>query len=671
MGKARGKSETAWSRMLAGFALEGAAMPVEARNGQMVQSPSTGTSSGRWLLDGMAAARVRSARTRAPQAPQTIAEIALASTGSDGAVLELAAFGWRELGGPGAGGLLDALVMLPGDAPIYTARIAREAWLEARASRDTVTLVAPGHAMWYIELEDARGDMPSALAMWRPAPVPDSPDVQRIAGIWTHGRNASAQHPVVVTVSWRFDAEGRESARAHALSGIEIADSGEQPDGEADAIALERAGALERDWAPKIMARAIARIVDSGQERQARRCAFDRAGAAAQVWREGTRPGMRAARRAAKVLHNRPYGPMEAIALHLEKLTAPPKATALDALVDAAERAYAASAWGMDHEAVKRPAWIERCGAGAMLWLTRWDHDHGGASKTGAPTAIDRSAQLIWSALGALGARTPEREHGTGPGLRAMRAPKTLWRALEDAGPAPAPSAPIAGDTLWYVEIEDPHKHEPRAIALWSPDERDTDASACEGIALWTADEYASEDTPLAIGWNAQGECTGARLAVDPALDIDDTELAALTRRCRALLHEGPWPIAARAGAAIAEHCDRLAEAAWRTLPSGAPPPPDTRAKMARNTSTLERPAHPSQSLFLVTRTPARTAPSGRSSGQAPGTAHALTERQRVGPHWRRQRHGPKGSLRKAIIIAEYERGPEPDDDHIALEHSS
>ena len=120
----------------------------------------------------------------------------------------------------------------------------------------------------------------------------------------------------------------------------------------------------------------------------------------------------------------------------------------------------------------------------------------------------------------------------------------------------------------------------------------------------------------------------------------------------------------ARARAAIALH-----------LANGGEPAPlgPYRASTAGAATTRQGPAATRRSptmLFALTRAPeperCEHGATGRG-GHRRGGGGRLLARQEVGPHWKRQAHGPRHSKRRWQLIERYERGPAPEEDQVVL----
>ena len=73
--------------------------------------------------------------------------------------------------------------------------------------------------------------------------------------------------------------------------------------------------------------------------------------------------------------------------------------------------------------------------------------------------------------------------------------------------------------------------------------------------------------------------------------------------------------------------------------------------------------------LFAIERAPEPEPPEERPTGEGHrGTGNGrLRERHHVRAHWKRQAYGPKHSKRRWKVIEGYTRGPEPEEDQIAM----
>ena len=282
-----------------------------------------------------------------------------------------------------------------------------------------------------------------------------------------------------------------------------------------------------------------------------------------------------------------------------------------------------------------------------------------------AHPALEATSALVRKMLGQTGrnhvARAPDART-----LCALEVPARLWRALRDAGPCPEPSAPPElTDRWWLVEIEHPTDDEPNAIALWEEDGVEVALAAFLGV-----EDGTNPPCLTVVTWRtgADGERTRAGVAVlgDP-VRVDDPDnpesQAGATRVIDTLAAPGTGSVA-RAQTAITLHLANGGEPAllgpYRASTAGGAP--------ARQGAPATR--RSCTALFALKRAPEpeRSERHARGrSGHRNGGGGRLLARQEVGPHWKRQAHGPQHSRRRWIVVERYERGPAPEDDQIVL----
>ena len=325
--------------------------------------------------------------------------------------------------------------------------------------------------------------------------------------------------------------------------------------------------------------------------------------------------------------------------------------------------------------------WAGYAELGAVAWAAIDDLDRRTGSDTwtamegalrndalvvrGAHPALEATSGLVRKMLEQTGrshvARAPDERT-----LCALEVPSRLWRALAEAGPCPEPAAPAElGRRWWLIEIEDPADDEPNAIALWEADGAEVALAAFLGV-----EDGNNPPCLTVVTWRteADGERTRAGVAVLGAPvrvdDPDNPESQAGAARVIDTLAAPDTGSVARAKTAIALHLANDGEPAplgpYRASTAGAAPATQ-RAGATRRRFTA---------LFALKRAPeperGEDHATGRSGHRHGGGARLLA-RQEVGPHWKRQAHGPRHSRRRWIVVERYERGPAPEDDQIVL----
>ena len=188
-------------------------------------------------------------------------------------------------------------------------------------------------------------------------------------------------------------------------------------------------------------------------------------------------------------------------------------------------------------------------------------------------------------------------------------------------------------------------------------------------VGIWTEGKWARPQAPfvVALGERAgRGRfIAGARLGADPVrVELEGPEHAALEGHGDAML-----AALDTARGAIAHHVS----SAGRSVLGRIPEPP---AAFGASGTGAPRPegrgaAQAGGGLFAIVRAaaPARAPALAHGAGPKGGArgSGAVRERHWVSAHWKRQRFGPEGKLRKTILIDAYERGPEPGPDQMAM----
>ena len=582
-------------------------------------------------------------------------------------VAELGAILWHAMGGTRDAPELDPWMAPPHTDPIVALALSRRRRAEyAGAEAIDRSCAFPGERVWLVEIERAKGDVPGAIAVWR-SPGVDGEWRTRCACVWTHGRSATATHPLVIGAQW--DVHGNEAVAAACVIGPSWDDATRAAGGGSRAAALaRRRNAIGKQMMATIVVPAALAWLDhhAGSARPAGRFGAGDAPAAGSAGRYS--------------LPARTVRPVAAVAR-----TPPPPwlsaglARAVEAIVIGVARegfrigaSCPVPAW--------RRGWAGYAEMGAIVWHAIADRqaqidsdtwcamEHAlredGLEARSAHPALAATSALVRKMLAQTGrshvARAPDART-----LCALEIPARLWRALGEAGPCPQPTATLnLGERWWLVEVEAPADDEPNAIALWE------ESGAEVALAAFLCVEDGNNAPILTVvSWRTapDGERTAAGVAVlkQPVHidDPDNPESQAGTRHVIDTLAAPEIGSVARAKTAIAVHLasDGAAAPLGNYRPSTA---------SARTATERAPPGHRSATaLFAIERAPepetAQEAPTGK--GHHGGAGAQLQARQRVRAHWKRQAFGPKHSRRRWIVVESYRRGPAPGEDQITI----
>ena len=708
MARRHGRTTT-WDTVVRALAKTGheTALKVDA-DGQLASNPAQRTCLHENLAQGIATLRYLdfAAHTR-----ETEADVArgrdigmLSQTkvheGMRG-VLALAAIAWRELGGVPAEEPLAALIDMPCDDPLVAIRVPER--MSAVFADDQPTIGPLGredHRIWYVEIESQSTELPNAIVEWTTG---DSPANMRIhtAAIWTEGRNASPTRPLVHCSQRAAETTKFTVGAMRLFDGTE----GEWRKDDESEAAEGRHETVQRTAVARIAHHAIEAWLQAEARGRATPGGFDTRAGHRTVGKGATKAKERARewRDAAKWLRRR--GVLEAPACPApirERARTLPRDpdTGLDAVLLAAARTTDTTAGGPNSVELWSDDWWQRAEQGLLQWQMTTPMAPPGRVindrfmelsgeiedilQRPSARAVRCMNELGWKILTAT-KRSAVIHSGAKGTVYGLKIPPRLWRAVAEAGAHPAPIDLLADDAWWYVEIEEPTDGEPRGVGLWvhrDPDGTPTDT----GVAIWTAPAPASPTAPFIVGWRIARE-TG-RLQGSWALAHEDGRpplapgiakykeyhrdpaAEAMAERCMAMITGTSNSVLDRVEAAISEHLTR-----GTSTPLSLDPGPLREANRARWDPTNPEPRPDERaSVFRLVRAPdpMRTdeADDGKPGGKrtdADGARGTLQERQYVSAHWKRQAHGPAGRLRRTIIIEGYWRGPEPDDEHIAL----
>ena len=575
-------------------------------------------------------------------------------------VVELAAILWHALDGPGEAPELAPQLAPPHTDPIIALSLPRRRLAEYAVPEGVDRSTAfPGSRVWLIEIERARGETPGAIAVWRSRSA-DGEWRTRCACIWTHGRIASTAHPLVIGAQWDDDG-------SNALAGACVLGAPWEHATHAATDAAKNGVITRRQNA--IGNQMMARIAIP----------------AALAWLDENRGVARPAGR---------FG-AEKCAGHRPRLVHPVRAPARRAppawlgatperAVEAVVLRTAGEGWRVGASCPVpewRDGWAGYAELGAVAWAALDDLDRRIDSETWTAmeravrngTLVARSAHPGLEATSALVRKMlaqAGRSHvAHAPDARplcALEIPARLWRALREAGPCPEPPPPAELTHRWWlVEIEHPAEDEPNAVALWHADGTEVVLSAFLGV-----EDGENPPCLTVVTWRTAPDGTRTRAGVavlgSPVRvdDLDSPESQAGARQVIDTLAAADTGPIARVRDAIALH-----------LANGDAPAALGPYRASTGDAGAPREGAPPQrgpftALFALRRAPepvwAERHPTGRR-GHRDGGRGPLLERQEVGPHWKRQAHGPRHSKRRWQLIERYERGPAPEDDQIVV----
>ena len=576
-------------------------------------------------------------------------------------VTELGAILWHALDGPREAPELERWMVRPHADPIVVLSLPRRRLAEYAVPEGVDRSFAfPGPRVWLIELERAKGDTPAGIAVWR-SRGPDGGWRARCACLWTHGRIGSTTHPLVIGAQWEDDGTNALAGACLLGAAWEQATRG-AGDAAKNGVIARRQNAIGKETMARIAVPAALAWLDEhrGVARPAGR--FGAEGRSRRgAWPRIVHPVRAPARRAPPTwLGATPERAVEALVLR----------TAGEGWRVGA--ACPVPEW--------RDGWAGYAELGAVAWAAIDDLDRRIDSETWTAmeravrngTLVARSAHPGLEATSALVrkmlAQTGRGHVAHAPDARplcALEIPARLWRALREAGPCPEPPPPAELTHRWWlVEIEHPAKDEPNAVALWEANRAEVVVAAFLGVEDGTRPPCLTVVTwrtaPDGTRTRAGVAVLGSPVRVD---DPDSPESQAGAKQVIDRLAADTGPIA-RAKDAIGLH-----------LANGDAPAPlgPYRASTAHAKGPRQRAASargPFTALFALRRAPepmwAERHPTGRR-GHRDGGRGPLLERQEVGPHWKRQAHGPRHSKRRWQLIERYERGPAPEDDQIVV----
>ena len=577
-------------------------------------------------------------------------------------VVELGAILWHALDGPREAPELERWMAPPHTDPIVALSISRRRLAEYAVPEGVDRSTAfPGPRVWLIEIERAKGDTPAGIAVWRSRGA-NGEWRTRCACIWTHGRVGSTAHPLVIGAQWDHDGN-------NALAGACVLGG-----------AWEQATREARDATKK---GAIARRQNAIGKQMMARTAIP----AALAWLDEhggvARPSGRfgAEERATRGHRPRIVHPVRAPARR-----APPAwlGAKPERAVEAMAVRTAGEGWRVGASCPIpewRDGWAGYAELGAVAWAAIDDPDrridadtwsemegrlrNDALAQRSAHPALEATSALVRKMLEQTGRNHVARAADERT-LCALEVPARLWRALAGAGPCPQPPAPPEfTDRWWLVEIEHPADDEPNAIALWEADGAEVALAAFLGV-----EDGHNPPCLSVVTWRTGAD--GARTRVGVAVlgspvrvdDPDNPEGQAGATRVIDTLAAPDTGSVARAKTAIALHLANDGEPA---------PLAPYRASTANAASARQEAAATRASftaLFALKRAPeperGERHATGRGGHRRGGGARLLA-RQEVGPHWKRQAHGPRHSRRRWIVVERYERGPAPEEDQIVL----
>ena len=583
-------------------------------------------------------------------------------------VAELGAILWHAMGGAHNAPELEPWMTPPHADPIVALSLSRQRLAEY-AAREAVdrTCAFPGHRVWLIEIERAKGDVPAGIAVWR-SPGADREWMTRCACVWTHGRIGSTTHPLVIGAQWAIEGNGA-SAGACVLGASWDHATRAATDASRNAVLARRQNAIGKQMIARIVVPAALAWLDAhtGNARPAGHVG------------EG---------RAQETAEHAPCRPPSRIVVPVPGAARTPAPAWLTADV---ERALEAIVIGAALEGFRmgascpveawRRGWAGYAEMGAVAWHAIADLKAQIDAETwrameralGEDSLEGRSAHPALAATSALvrkmltqTGRSHVARATDARTLCALEIPRRLWRALGEAGPRPEGlAAPQLSERWWIVEVEAPADDEPNAIALWEADGAEVALAGflCPG-------ERGGAPFVTVVTWrtSAEGERSSAGLAALRApVHADDPEnpesRAGLEQIIETLAAPDTGSIT-RAKTAIALHRANNAQA-----PALRSYRPSAGSARARADDAGARPPRSITALFAIERAPEpETAePDAKGKGHGRGGGGRIEERQRVRAHFKRQAFGPRLSRRRLIVIEGYRRGPAPADDQIVV----
>ena len=578
--------------------------------------------------------------------------------------IELAAIAWHTLSGrdPSTNNLMR---IIP-PAPLTAVRVTREALRDIRHLRFTQARHDAVQGSWYVEIERPRGSLPDAVSMWTRS-TGDGP-MTNLAGIWTRAPWATASEPLLVTACWQGALGGEVTVGGQRLA------AGNPGGHEADDALADTLGQTLLEDARAVVGAVMAenprRTFDRAMHRErgtrpiVRRRNDERE--LQRLWRQGTRERLLSA-------------PLLQRFTRFETGDSNPR-TGLDALIAAARHACRSEGHNLIRTRTIPVGWSQETETGITVWnvelhalqstqeVIEWDLEE--MLQNPVSGALWHIGELLYMVMGTLGEKL-DLEYTEPCAVHAILVPERLWDTLIEAGPPPENETGIGASELhqiWYLEIEKPHREEPRAVAVTAHRSGQSDIFSL--LAIWTEGPEASSAEPFALSltWdNSNIDIDAVRLTPTPRImEHDEKVLQAAKRRTRVLHERQIWT---RVAGAYAEHLAHELETGITLLPTfgnergGAPRPRPGTNRRRQPTGTAP------SGIFAIIRAPDPGSPTGteRAHDETKGSGDPLTERQRVRPHWKRQRWGKGGLLRKNILVAAYNRGPEPGADQIVM----
>ena len=248
--------------------------------------------------------------------------------------------------------------------------------------------------------------------------------------------------------------------------------------------------------------------------------------------------------------------------------------------------------------------------------------------------------------------------------VRALHVGTALRERLLEAGPPPVPNLDLSGEP-WMIEVERPAPLEPRTTIQWAAGPADDPEALYKTVLVWTAGPGASVRAPaiLAVAHRPGGAIEAESLRLYHLGDAVQRERRFTPDEVRSLLKHN---LATLLAGAIVHHASAGAEPQilWPATPI-----PGWRSTLPAS-STRKRDRHRFESaaaertLFTVVHAPGPPGPPERARAPGPGPAaigpRAAPGHHRVPAHYRWQRHGPKRSLVKLIVVTGYWRGTAP-----------
>ena len=288
------------------------------------------------------------------------------------------------------------------------------------------------------------------------------------------------------------------------------------------------------------------------------------------------------------------------------------------------------------------------------------------ALRNEAQRSIAEFGAILWHALGGTH-DAPEFAPWMAPPHSDPIVALSLSRRLLAEYAAPEvidPTCALPGQRVWLVEVEHPRDDEPNAAALW-----EEDGAEVALAAFLCDDDGGGASFPTVVTWRTTSEGERSRAggaALKGLIHADNpgsTESRADAKRGIDALAAVDSGAIARAKTAIAMHLENDG----RATPLASYRASTGSASTQRHEVTAGR--RSITALFAIERAPEPEPPEERTTAEGHGRGGNGRRRTQhhVRAHSKRQAYGPKRSKRRWIVVEGYARGPEPEEDQIAI----